>query len=216
MKQTFLRIAWGIMALLAISISGYAATYLNLDPSFNFLGQKEGHIISRLLYRVPFWLHVTGGIIALTLGPFQFLASLRKKRMPLHRTLGKVYVLAILVAGLSGIPVSLMAEGGWVAQSGFFFLALAWLYTTYQGYAKIRQGNVIAHQAWMTRSYALTFAAVTLRIWLGIFMGAFGWEFALAYPAVAWACWVPNLLVVEWVMRRKKPLSRKSQNLYMS
>lgn len=192
------------MALLAISVSGYAATYLNLDPSFNFLGRKEDQIISRLLYRAPFWIHVAGGIIALTVGPFQFLAGLRQKRRHLHRTLGKVYIVAILFAGLSGIPVSLMASGGWVAQSGFFLLALAWLYTTYQAYAKIRQGNVTAHKEWMTRSYAVTFAAVTLRIWLGILLGALGWEFLVAYPTVAWICWVPNLLVVEWAMRGKK------------
>lgn len=191
------------MALLAISVSGYAATYLNLDPSFNFLGRKEDQIISRLLYRAPFWIHVAGGIIALTLGPFQFLAGLRKKRKHLHRTLGKIYIVAILFAGISGIPVSLMASGGWVAQSGFFFLALAWLYTTYQAYANIRQGNVTAHKEWMTRSYAVTFAAVTLRIWLGIFLAS-GWDFMVAYPTVAWLCWVPNLLVVEWAMRGKK------------
>ncbi len=204
MNRTLSRISWGLMAFFAIGVSLYATTYLNLDASHGLLAQKEPHIIQRILYRVPFWLHVAGGITALMIGPFQFLASFRKKRLKLHRSLGKLYVSAIAIAGMCGIPVSLMAEGGWVARIGFLCLALVWLFTTLQAYRKIRQGNVQAHRQWMIRSYAATFAAVTLRIWLGTFMGALGWDFVTAYMTVAWLCWVPNLLVVEWVMRARK------------
>ncbi|MEM7369813.1 MAG: DUF2306 domain-containing protein [Bacteroidota bacterium] len=203
MNKNLTRLSWVIMAFLAIGVSGYASLYLNLNPEFGFLAQKEEQIISRLLYRGPFWIHVLGGIIALAIGPFQFLASLRKKRMKLHRTFGKIYVGAILLAGLSGIPVSLMAEGGWIARIGFLLLALTWLYTTAQAYIQIRQGNLLAHKRWMVLSYATTFAAVTLRIWLGILMGVLGWEFLTAYATVAWISWVPNLIVVELVMRHQ-------------
>lgn len=48
----------------------------------------------------------------------------------------------------------------------------------------------------MGRNVALTFAAVTLRLYLGPLM-ALGVPFELAYPAVAWLCWVPNLVVAE-------------------
>ena len=30
-----------------------------------------------------------------------------------------------------------------------------------------------------------------------------GVPFEVAYPAIAWLCWVPNLLVVEWLLRRQ-------------
>ena len=53
------------------------------------------------------------------------------------------------------------------------------------------------HRAWMYRSYALTLAAVTLRIYLPL-AGIAGIGFADSYPAISWMCWVPNLLVVEW------------------
>ena len=47
----------------------------------------------------------------------------------------------------------------------------------------------------MRRSFALTFAAVTLRVYLGISLGA-GLELD-PDPAIAWLCWLPNLLVLE-------------------
>jgi hypothetical protein len=54
----------------------------------------------------------------------------------------------------------------------------------------------------MIRSYALTFAAVTLRIWLPLFQNGFGMEFISAYVIIAWLCWVPNLLWAEWYVRQ--------------
>jgi len=55
---------------------------------------------------------------------------------------------------------------------------------------------VLAHQRWMIRSLALTFAAVTLRVYLPLSV-AVGLPFDVAYPVIAWVCWVPNLLVAE-------------------
>ena len=52
----------------------------------------------------------------------------------------------------------------------------------------------------MTRNFALTLAGVALRLWMpGLLAG--GVPFDAAYPAVAWLCWVPNLVVAEAVVR---------------
>jgi hypothetical protein len=56
----------------------------------------------------------------------------------------------------------------------------------------------------MIRSYALCFAAVTLRIWLPLFQFALGLEFIFAYRIIAWLCWVPNLVVAELIVRSLK------------
>jgi hypothetical protein len=53
----------------------------------------------------------------------------------------------------------------------------------------------------MARSAALTCAALTLRLYLP-FPPALGFTFAEGYRFIAWACWVPNLLVVEYFLRR--------------
>ena len=50
-------------------------------------------------------------------------------------------------------------------------------------------------------SPSLTFAAVTLRLYLPFFF-ANGFSYTEASVYVAWMCWVPNLLAVEWWLRR--------------
>jgi len=62
----------------------------------------------------------------------------------------------------------------------------------------------------MVRSYALIFAAVTLRIELPLLTAAFH-DFTPAYLVVAWLSWVPNLLVVEWYLRRTSPALRVAE-----
>lgn len=93
--------------------------------------------------------------------------------------------------------MSTLAFGGLAAKLGFACLALLWLYTGFQAFRAIRRGAVVEHRRWAVRNVSLTLAAVTLRIYLPLSIAA-GIPFALAYPFIAWLCWVPNLLVAEW------------------
>jgi hypothetical protein len=53
----------------------------------------------------------------------------------------------------------------------------------------------------MVRNFSLTFAAVTLRFWLpGLVVS--GASMAVAYPVVAWLCWVPNMIVAELLLNK--------------
>jgi len=115
-----------------------------------------------------------------------------------HRWFGRVYLaVGVLVGGLSGLYMSQFAFGGSVARLGFAMLAVFWLYTGLRAWLAIRRRAVNEHRCWMVRNFALTFAAVTLRFYLPVSMVA-GIDFSLAYPVIAWLCWVPNLLFAEW------------------
>ncbi len=54
----------------------------------------------------------------------------------------------------------------------------------------------------MVRSLALTFAAVSLRLGLIGFPALGLLSYADGYRVSAWLCWIPNLLVAEWWLRR--------------
>src|SRR6187402_3611497 len=139
-------------------------------------------------------LYVLSAVVALALGPFQFRQGLRARRPKLHRVMGRLYLgVGVLVGGLSGLYLAAGAFGGPAARLGFASLALAWLYTGWKAYSAIRGGDIASHRAWMVRNFALTTAAVTHRIYLPASMLA-GVPFEVAYPAIAWLCWVPNLL----------------------
>ena len=91
------------------------------------------------------------------------------------------------------------ANGGLVAKVGFGLLGVVWTISTLMAYQRIRSGAIAKHQIWMIRSYALTFAAVTLRVYIPASMVS-GLSFDVAYPAIAWFAWVPNLIIAEWLI----------------
>ncbi|MES2934199.1 MAG: DUF2306 domain-containing protein [Pseudomonadota bacterium] len=142
--------------------------------------------------------HVFASLIALVLGPFQFSARFRQNHLAIHRWFGRCYLgLGVLVGGVSGLYMSQYASGGMLAKLGFGTLAIAWLYTGWCAYLAVRRGAIDEHRKWMVRNFSLTLAAVTLRIYLPASMLA-GISFATAYPVIAWACWIPNLIFAEW------------------
>ena len=143
--------------------------------------------------------HFLGGAIVMTAGALQFNAKLRGRYLRWHRWLGRIYVSGVLIGGIAGFYLAFHTNGGLVARFGFALLALCWMGATWVAYLQIRRGNVDVHRAWMVRSYALTLAAVTLRIEIPLFLLS-GISFEEAYPVIAWLCWVPNLLVAEWLI----------------
>ncbi|MBU3865742.1 DUF2306 domain-containing protein [Streptomyces sp. 4503] len=85
----------------------------------------------------------------------------------------------------------------------FYILVVAWLYTLFMAYRSIRRGQVQLHRIWMIRNYVLTFAAVTLRIYLliGLLLKkAFfdSMDFDQLYTTAGWASILGNVLVVEY------------------
>ena len=54
----------------------------------------------------------------------------------------------------------------------------------------------------MLLNVALIFAAVTLRLYLGLFFAS-GVPFELFYPWVSWLFWVPNLLLMTAYLARR-------------
>lgn len=207
---TVLKTTGKALALVLIfAVVAYAlAHFVPAFPS-GFLKSKP---TDNIFWRVVFFTHVGLGATALALGPFQFWRKFRNRRLNLHRQLGKVYVAAILVASVCAFCAAWFASTGWVAAVGFASLAAAWFYTTLRAYQAIRARKLKVHEQWMYRSYAVTLSAVTLRIILPLELAVFRLPFSTAYPIVAWLCWVPNLVFVEWWIssRQRKKLVVKT------
>ncbi|WP_372012686.1 DUF2306 domain-containing protein [Pseudoxanthomonas sp. 10H] len=190
-------LGWYAMTVLAVLVAGYA---------FAMAGVPEWRhpLVRGLFAQQPLatWGHFAGGGTALVVGAFQLHARLRNRWLGLHRWLGRAYVLAVAAGGIAALVLALRTTSGGVAAAGFASLGLAWLATTALAVAAIRRRRLAAHRDWMVRSYALTLAAVTLRIYLPASQFA-GISFAIAYPAIAWLCWVPNLLLAEAFLRSR-------------
>jgi uncharacterized membrane protein len=189
-----------VVVFLSLGVAGYALVAYGLFP----LGAAV-HPEMRAAFeahRAGIYTHVFASIAALALGPLQFSAKLRSRRPALHRWMGRLYLgVGVLIGGLAGLFMAVHAFGGIVSQLGFAALAIGWLYTGLRAYRAIRARDVASHRRWMIRNFALAFAAVTLRLWLPAAVVS-GIPFEIAYPAVAWLCWVPNLLAAELLLKK--------------
>ena len=113
-----------------------------------------------------------------------------------------MYLVAAAGTGLSGLYMAVYAYGGIATNLGFAGMALAILVTTLIAYRNIRLRQIRKHRAWMLRSYAVMFSAVTFRLWLGILSAATGGNFTVAYLMASWLSWVLNLLWAEIYLRQ--------------
>ena len=199
-KQIRFSVGYFLMAIFAIFIGLYPIRFLLVDYSDTLLGNKPQALLNSSLYLTAFYTHIFLGGLALMTGFSQFFKKLRVKRLSLHRNLGKVYIVSVLLSGIAGLGIAFFADGGIIPATGFAVLALLWLYTTSKAYSTIKKKQVNKHQQWMIRSYALCFAAVTLRIYLPLFLAVFKMDFIPAYTIIAWLCWVPNILVAEFLI----------------
>ncbi len=206
-EECITKTLWVTMTVLALAIAAYALALL-LIPGLGppFIAQR------RVLMPVALGAHLVGGLTALAVGPWQMNSRLRAVALGRHRWMGRVYVIAVLVGGLGALGLAPISEGGFVAHVGFGMLAVVWLTATLQAYRRIRAGDQAGHREWMIRSFALTLAAVMLRLYLPL-SGIVGIPFADAYQAVAWACWVPNLIVAEWLVLRRSRAESRTQPL---
>lgn len=196
------RLAWATWALIALAAVGVA--FFSAPPYFTFNASESRIPLNPEVALHFLWvsLHAVPGVLALAIGPFQFLPALLRRYPALHRNLGRVYLGCILVGGVMGIVSAVVSVSGLAAQLGFLLLAVAWLYSGLMAYLTVRRGQYGLHRVWMIRNYSFTFAAVLLRVFLGIGI----WyttvnpavPFAEVYTSAAWCSILVSYVVAEW------------------
>lgn len=199
MTKALRPIALFIMGLLAVGIGLMSLRYV-----LPHVPMGAPNVLANLFVHPALAIHAGAASIALIIGPFQFIRTKSGRRPGWHRATGPVYVAACLVAAPAGFVLALGSSAGPIASVGFGLLAAIWFYVNARGLNAVLKGRYAEHGRWMIRSYALTFAAVTLRLYLPIGGAALG-DFMTFYRIDAWVSWVPNLLLVEAWLRMRGP-----------
>ena len=135
------------------------------------------------------------------IGWIQFVPSIRDNHKKLHSIIALIYFVAVLVGGFSALYISQFAYAGnlgWTSTIGFATLAILWIFSIIKSYLALKNKEYNRHKRWLLRNYAYTFAAVTLRIYLPFA----SIDMANFYPLLAWLCWVPNALVINWYIAK--------------
>ena len=189
--------ALAVLVLLAFGVGLASLRYLSGDPGVAPPAIQASFIANGWI----FLSHALASAVALMLGALQLLS--RSRRWGWHRWGGRVYVAACVAGGLSALWIAPDVESGWVATVGFSALAVAWIGATVLGWRHAVGGRFDLHRRWMLRSYALTGAAITLRLQLVVF-SAFGLDYGDVSAVLGFSCWLPNLVLVEAYLARRR------------
>jgi uncharacterized membrane protein len=186
----------------------FVRPYLSLDPSYYAYFWP---------WRYALWAHLAGGATALVIGPMQLWLGLTRRRLNIHRRLGKAYLCAVLLS-LAGASCLIAHEirTDWVFASGLLGLACAWTITTGCGYLAIRRRHIDQHRDWMIRSYVVASAFVFFRVFVDVLHAA-GVHDASHQDTpeelklAAWLCWAVPLIfaepLIQWRNLRRTAIS---------
>ncbi|HAU1152663.1 TPA: DUF2306 domain-containing protein [Legionella pneumophila] len=182
-------------------ISDSASRWNNVLPNLYI----KSHTASTLGIAI----HFTAGGIILAMGFLQLLSIIRHHAPRIHRWLGRIYVIAAVLAGIGGLTfiASTGTIGGLVMNIGFGLYGLLMILCALQAYRYARQLKFDNHQAWAIRLFALAIGSWLYRMEYGFwflmtnklwhtqtFHGPFDFVMAFFF-------YLPNLLVAEAYLR---------------
>lgn len=177
--------------------------YIPIEKEVSFLLIKQTEVTGNPEYLWFFYLHVYSSIFVLLAG---FFAIIRQDFgiENFHKNAGKLYIfLIIFCAAPSGIYMGFHANGNFSAKLSFVILGTLWWFSTFKAFLLARNKKFNKHKEWMWRSFALTLSALTLRIWKVFIVYLFHPNPMDVYQIIAWLGWIPNILLIEFLIRKK-------------
>lgn len=164
-RRIFWRSRNGILLALAL-LSGAVAWWMIAWPvaTLSNVSDHRGHFMWTFA-------HMAGGTGMLGLGGLNLYLGAVRRHVPLHRNIGRAYLLLGLLGSVTALVITLSSAhktpGGpnlTNATISLSTLALAWLSFSALGWRAVRNRQFASHRDWMIRSYVLVWSFVFCRI----------------------------------------------------
>lgn len=141
--------------------------------------------------------HGVFGALALFIAPFQFSSRLRQRYIRVHRFMGRLYVLGVLIAAPVAIPVAVILGPPHLVMAATV-QSVGWLLTTATALYCVRTGRIQQHREWMLRSYPFAVVFLAARVILAIpaieRMGEVAF-ISVVWTVIAAAGFLPSFLI---------------------
>jgi uncharacterized membrane protein len=194
-----------IMIVVSIGYMLYV-TYVNFihDPqATDFLSHKTE--LSRSL-NIPVWLnvmyvHLIFACMAMAAGAVNFAASLLRKHRALHRAIGYLYIVSVLIVCLTSGYMAPYSTGGKINSIAFNLVNMIWIGMTIAALVQIKRKQVNKHRKWMVRSYAFCFTNMFIHVFTFVLSDLFGLPYATGYTVGVYGTIVLNIALAELVIR---------------
>ena len=190
---------WSGGAVLFLVVAYFLFTripiYLNLTPE-----SYGPYFWPRVSWLLP---HVLFGLAATLLGPLQFWSRIRRDHIRVHRMMGAGYLLSVAFGGIAGLGLAATSGVTLTYAVGLATLSVAWLTTSGMAFGAIRRRNITQHKQWMIRSYVVTLAFVTFRVFEDLMIYLDIGSETERLTLMSWACWAIPLLFTEVVLQAR-------------
>lgn len=202
---------WWILIIVSIGVMvPFMYPYLTLNPA------NSRVVITSTTIQYPILVtHIVLAFVAMVAGFLQFVDRIRLNNPGIHRNIGRIYVVSVLISGILANILYFYAEY-FTKALAFLVLAVAWLFTTWKAYRKAVKGRFKEHRQWMLRSFGFTLVAVSARMLVPIILFSYVVFNGFTLPGGReqmieevlkvniWVGIVLNIVLVEWVFRNKK------------
>lgn len=180
-------------------------TWLFMHGADHFLELTPSALGKYFTLRWVLIAHITAGGGALGLGLIQFWPKLRTYSWRLHRVVGILYLLAILLSSFCAVILAFNTayKVNWAYAFSLQIWVAVWISATAIAYYAAVKRRYKLHQQWMLRSYLVTLAFIVSGLALKIsFIQSIG-SFADVSPSLFWMGWSVPLYIYEVILSGK-------------
>lgn len=193
-----------LLALSAVPVIGGGLRLVTVAMGVELIPGNERFFAAPLSVTI----HILSVSVFCLFGAFQVSGPVRRRTPARHRSVGRVLVPVGIVAGLSGLWLTLVYPPGDLDGPALFVFrvvfAAAMIVFLWLGFSAIRRRDIPAHRAWMIRSLAIALGAGT-QVFTHMPLSLFPDLNGEAGRALAMGGgWVLNLTVAEWIIRRPR------------
>jgi hypothetical protein len=193
------------------AIIAVAATFVGLYAFRYYLHYNEAAFTDPYRGAANYWkmrgwllMHMTGGMMALLSGPWQFWTGFRARFVKLHRWAGRLFLCGVAVGVVGAVRMALGTSFGWAFGVALFTLSLAWVTTAGMAYYAILKRRIQVHREWMVRAYVVTFAFVTFRVFSDFGPTSRLQPYNDVIVTMAWVSWLLPLLGTEVILQLRR------------
>ncbi|PCJ25093.1 MAG: hypothetical protein COA96_08090 [SAR86 cluster bacterium] len=224
-SRALLAIVWVSSFIFGLYIlANYAAAYFDNDLS-RWNNVLPGiYVPGELAASIGIGLHFAAGGVVLLLGGLQLIKSIRSNYPRVHHWTGRFYIAVCMVAAIGGLFFIAVrgTVGGLVMDIGFSLYGILMFLASVQTLRFAMKRQLLQHQAWAWRLYALAIGSWLYRMDYGLWLILTDWighteEFDGWFDNfMAFFFYLPNLMIVELLIRARDGNSSKGLRVFTS
>jgi hypothetical protein len=193
-----------VIGLAAVGRRAYVLLFppqLSLQPAGSRLAAAASLDAGFRAHRTLTFLHIIPAALFLSLVPFQFVDSIRRKHITWHRWTGRILVALGAIVGVSALVMSFtMNIGGASETAATTLFAILFLVFLRLGFWNIRRRRIAVHREWMIRAFGVALGVATTRPIVGVFFAASRLSPHEFFGAAFWLGFTTTLLAAEfWI-----------------